>query len=207
MLIPRVASVVTSHASKTRGAYALNGVLIERTATGPRVVAGDGHRLIAVTWTEPDAAEYPEKPVDLAPRSTTRTIIPTKDFEAACKAAPKSHRPILNVVALEESSVNGTVRLFSTDLDADRDVTVRTVEGEYPDVDQVIPPAGRAKVTRVAFNPSYMIETCKALLAVSDRGNVAVTLEIDGPDRPMKLTAKNADGVEAVAVIMPMSLD
>ena len=214
MLIHKSAAAVVSHTARERSQYALNAVCISRDGNGnPCAVASDGRRLIKVTWpdqpAETTASEYPALavPFDHAHVEGFKVLIPPDALTAAAKATPKRPvRPILEGIVLEESSANGTVRIATTDLDTERDIKVRTIEGEYPDFEQVIPPPG---VFRIGVNPDFLIDACKALKTITSAHTQAVTFsfEASGPDRAMTLSASSGDGVEAIVVIMPMSID
>lgn len=213
MLIPQFVASIVKSAARERSHYALNSVLLAREADGaPVAVASDGRQLVKVTWSDKGLGpEYPQRvPLDMSEVPGFRVMVPPDALTAAIKSTPKrpSH-PILEATVVEESSANGTVRFVTTDLDTDRDVKVRTVEGEYPDYQAVIPPTTRDGENVIGVDPDRLAALCKILsdgACSSHTRTVRLRVPKD-PTHPIVLEASTPEKGSAVAVLMPMSLD
>ncbi len=118
-------------AAKDVGRYALNGVLVELGRGIVRFVATDGRRLALAV-----------RPLPGATGDRLRAIVPVKGLQECLKGSEGT----TNVhVAIAEGSI-----VFSSDCSV---VTVKPVEGDFPDFEAVIPVdyTGRLTVHRMAL--------------------------------------------------------
>jgi hypothetical protein len=83
-------------------------------------------------------------------------------------------------------------------------VTSRTVEGHYPDYQQIIPKdeIGDEGTITIALNPSLLLRLAKAMGASGKRSGVAITVRHVG--NAMIVRPINGDVPKAFGVIMPM---
>jgi hypothetical protein len=203
MLIRKASFKVAAVASCDAVRPNLNGVHVMPNGT---CEATDGHCLVRVhTPTRGDSSEYPcPFPGWKAPTVPVEGfIVPTADAKAAAKLPPrKSCLPMLTENVLLES-LNGRAKLTATDLDRWTAVEPRPIEGPYPLCDCVIPKAddmGQA----VEFNPRLLAKTLLTLadaLDLSDLSGVVLRL---GKHGAMRLDARNDNGGQGTALIMPM---
>ena len=88
MLVPKSAFAARKIADRASSRYALGGIEFSRDGSGkPFATATDGRCLVALTWHEADAANYPAPAgIDAAPRENGAAFILPY---AACVAAAK----------------------------------------------------------------------------------------------------------------------
>lgn len=213
MLIP--SKIFTAGISKLcdteASRYALGGVKIERDSEGrPHIVATDGRKLIECTWAEPDASDYPAGWA-LDHVSEYEAIIPKKNWEEAGKLPPvRTPKAILRYVVLEEPTTNGTVTLGATDLETDRRVTARQIEGRFPRWGDVFPHQQPHEQTTIAMDAGYVAEVCAILGKLADNGDGVPKIEINVPHDPsgaVVFRGRDAEGLRVQAVVMPIACE
>lgn len=97
--------------------------------------------------------------------------------------------------------------LFGEDLNPEASAVLRTLPGEFPNVDSVIPHVGRdtERYVRVTVNPQYLIDAAKALQSLCTTNRMkAIELHVPfDSSRPMVLTGQHpVNGTRAAVVIM-----
>jgi len=120
---------ITAFSSKEKSRYLLQSVHYNQEKKC--VEATDARIFVRVPVVESD--EFPPVGSDQVP---VDTIIPADSFAEALANIDKSSIPALEYAKLES---NGKVILTTTDLDTERSVTCKPLEGNYPKLDQVIP--------------------------------------------------------------------
>jgi hypothetical protein len=200
--IPRSALALASLCADQRGHSALDGVLIQADEAGWRLVTTDGRALAILrgpslpTASDLQAAGMLPSPETLA----MRAVVPVAPFRRALEALPRA-RP-RQAERKAGVMLGGDEVVFSA---GDAVFRTQPVEGRFPDHEAVLP-KGAAPVG-ICLNPHYLIELCRAAVAVS-RGGPAeglVWLLWWGSGRPVALTAQGKDGVALDALLMPIS--
>lgn len=215
MLVPKSVFAVRKIADRDSSRYALGGIRFERDEkTGaPLAVACDGRRLVAVTWNEDNADEYPAAPGLVAGKreGAQPFILPYAACDAASKIKIKTPKPILeNIVLQEPLADENTVKIFATDCDNQHNTTARQLDGRFPRWRDVFPAYGPDDIS-IKFDARYLRDLLEALEATagSDESRaVVLTISRDdnGHEKPILLTAVSAN-VAAAAVLMPLSVD
>lgn len=194
------ANDITSFASTDSARYVLNGVHCTQDYTE----ACDGMLLIRVPYATIPAGDFP--PVKAAGPELKDCIIPSKAIVESIKNAGRnSTLPVLNMVHV---STNGDDRatLATTDLDNERTLRPKLIEGKYPDTEQVIP----------VWAPTLTISLGAELLATiaayakkhgkdgDAKGGSAINLEFKDTLSPCRFSITLEDGRKATGVLMPM---
>jgi DNA polymerase III sliding clamp (beta) subunit (PCNA family) len=216
MLIPKSLAPIAVAAATEATRFTMNGVHLTRLPNGrAQMTATDGRRVLRATWTDADAIQYPTmlaggSPLDPAGKAEKRldAIVPIPALLDALKAAAKSrHKPILAHAVLEESSVNGTVRLVATDMERVHDSKTRVLDGEYPDFSGVFP----KRLKRLGcLNPRLLGEALIAMAKIMEaEGCELPSVYVDVADKdskgnPWVFTGK-AGSIELQAVVMPIT--
>jgi hypothetical protein len=177
--------------------------------------ATDGHMLVRWTPTEKlDPKEYPiiegvnaggvdEEGNPLEPELEP-FMLPRESAEGILKALPKGRTtfPILRNVLLdtEKTNADGNAVMAVTNLETAQVFKPRKTEGQFPDLDKVIP-TGKRPAIRMGFDLHYLgilLDTLKAL-------NVRY-IQVKSYDElePIKIEAIDSDSEgEVLAVLMP----
>lgn len=170
-------------ASKDGTRYILNSVSIQ----GDVAVATDGRSLFAVKGCREDDDDQRD------------AIIP-KRLASAAWPQGKGKRgfilPMLTINPVTEGFATCTV----TNTDMDR-TTARDIEGNFPNVEKVIPDASQYK-QRVGLNVKLLLQIAKCF----GEDEIAIHFDSDGwrdgqGDKPMLITSKGRD---AFGILMPL---
>jgi hypothetical protein len=195
----KVAAVASTDACRPQ----LNGVHVTPDGT---CEATDGHCLVRVhTPTRGDVTEYPcPFPGWTAPEVPAEGfILPTADAKAAAKLPPKKGQLVMLTENVLLESLNGRAKLSATDLDRWTAVEPRPIEGPYPRCDMVIPrPEDMGEA--VEFNPRLLAKTLLTLADALDLSELTGVVLRLGKHGAMRLDAKNCNGGQGTALIMPM---
>ena len=136
-------------------------------------------------------------------------VIPLKPFLKALGNIPKSKLPILESVRLDvEAPKPGgadapTFHLTTNDLDSTITVSGRSVEGNFPNLEQIIPTA--EPTLEIAF-------AAEVLLRIAQYSNKhgacqpRIKLQFTDSESPIRFIIPLEDGQEATGVAMPMRL-
>ena len=205
---------IASFASKEASRYTLQGILVTPDAT----VATNGHYLVWVSNSlERKAEDYPQIPGFVGASDTFTPFILGRDAALAiAKVTPyKEKIPVLNHVAVAADSSQIAV----TDLERPQVFPVKSVQGQFPRYEMVVPKFEDA-VVRVSVNAEYLAQIAKQFAGfVSDDRNKKVTLsfyadkgtsddQLEGIDRnvgehSIRFDGTN-DGQGMTAVLMPI---
>lgn len=211
MLIPKTALAITAATSTDEMRYSLNAVQLTRTApTTCQAAATNGTALITCTWPDANSSDYPL--INGAPAATEKpdftTLIHRDDLNAAAKTIPKKpYTPILKNLALNETAAPNSITLTTTDLSRPTVQTVKPVDGTFPDFTKVIP---TAEPTFTIFLSAELVSATLATCAkILDNPKKSSMLKFEFTDNrsPVKITGSNSDGLQVLAVIMPMRGD
>lgn len=193
-------------ASKDACRFALCGVYVE----AGRTIATDGHCLGIVDTPKVEAIEFPDAgDVETPTAALKPAIIPTDGCKAIAKALPRrSHLPVLlNArVDVNRTNANGSVRVVSTDLETTTPVDVKKIEGEFPDVSQVLP-SGEPVLT-IGFNALLLARVLKVAGTMARGAANGVKLEFFDKKGtgPVKITCETEEGQAATFLVMPVRL-
>ena len=143
-----------SFCSEDETRYVLNGVFIESAVEGKnqtlRFVATDGRQMGKI-----------DKPISILSKET--------DFKAIV------HKNIMNIISLLCSSADGYISVRCNNimdrLEMEADsfrISLRTIEGTFPNYNQIIPQSHDASIT---FNASKLLDAMKALPMPRDSYN------------------------------------
>lgn len=123
---------VSDFASKDASRYIINSV--HYNSAKQLVEATDGRVVIRVPVTVSDEFPPVKGQVENPPVDCIIPIAPFKKGLGNAKAT--KHLPILGYSRID---ANGKVTLTTTDLDTEQAVTCKPIEGNYPNIDQVMP--------------------------------------------------------------------
>lgn len=212
MLIPKQVFKVSKLAARETSRCAIHGVHVKRLPDGKCVaVALDGRRLIKATWD--DECLRPEFPCvglgSVDPVADFSAIVSTKQWNEAEKAIPRRGKPILLNCLLDETTANGRIQMGSTDLENPRTLGGDSLEGNFPKYQDVIPDyiVGDNAV-EIGVNPLFLAEICKVVgeVATSEDSKGIRLVVPTNPNNPLVVEGRNGEGIEATAVLMPVSL-
>lgn len=132
----------------------LTGVRLEWGPFGVRTVATDRYRLAVVTWQgEPETCH----------KDTGGVLIPAADLAAFVKALPKANRytlpPSVLIKVIPEANA---VMLTAMSNDGEFTRTIRTLDGEFPKWESLIPTEFTDLPSDgIAMNPKYLADVAK----------------------------------------------
>ncbi|MDE1767363.1 MAG: hypothetical protein KGI27_13985, partial [Thaumarchaeota archaeon] len=188
-------------APKEDNRYMLSALLVEPGAT----VETDGHHLVKVTTPNhgTDFDQYPKPEGFSTIRPNKNHLLPRSAALDIAKNCPRKQSiPVLENAAMLEQP-EGQIGFVTTDLETAKPVVVKETKGQFPNYQAYIPNDG-ATLT-IGFNAQYMADLCSFMAKAGNARSHAVKMEFYGPDKPVKMTAKNPDtGQEITAVLMPM---
>lgn len=210
MLIPRNVLEVHHLTSKDEGRPNLQCVHAEREGDKPRLTATDGHRLISVTWTEPDVP-IGEAPADYGDLTKvpgfTANLLAETCAEVARIVPRAAGGEVYRHAWLEEANGGGLVRMGAGDKALSQAVQCEAKDPEiqFPEYRQVL---GSVKgAVRIGINAKYLAEVVSLVSKVSGEIGVVLSVPAD-PQQPLGIHADSSDGtVHVDAVLMPMRID
>lgn len=196
---------ITGFASTDASRFVLNGV--HYNAKKRVLEATDGRVAVRVPVCE-QAAEFP--PTKAGGETLPDAIIPTAAFKRALANVPaRTTLPVLDYVRVAGSGER--VTMTATDLDTEQAVTAKTIEGRFPDLDQVWPT--KAPTLRIALASGLLkriSEYAERHGKATDKTGVAITFEFTDATSAVRFgfELENAMGedVRAEGVLMPVRL-
>ena len=211
MLIPPRILGISKLCDPESSRYALGGVRLERDKDGtPHAVVTDGRRILAVTWQEDKAQDYPSIGLDPSPKPGFETIIPKKVCEEAAKLPPrKTGKPILANVVIDETESNGKVHLGATDLETDRKISPKSLEGKFPrwrDHFQDYQPHESTTMSVDCRMLAEILTVIQKSLLGDDQTKINLAVP-HNPRRAIIITSRDHEGVESQAVLAPCFTD
>lgn len=160
--------------SQDEARFSLNRIYHDKAAS--KIVATDGHRLVAlpVTENEHDDAGFISKDA----------------FVAARKAKPVGDAPALTIVG-EKLSIPSAAQTFDCSADG----------MTFPEYQRVLPnfAIGDRNVATITLNAKYLLEIAQALGGQNDQ--VQISFKLDEAHGPLSIVAGTDGGV---AVLMPI---
>jgi hypothetical protein len=198
LFIPRSLCALKRVAAKVEHARysATQGIRIALASGVYRAEATDGRRAMIVQGLIP--GEDPPWPgfKDL-PDDACEAIILPRDLERACKVGEdflKSRFGLFGIATMGSDVCLG----LGSEL-----VTARTVEGKFPNINQVIPK--KRPLFTFSFDPKTLAETLLAMAELLPEGDRQVQLFYYGDGQPIGFCARNIDnGIMIDALVVPI---
>ena len=141
--------------------YILNGLRIEPN----KLVATNGDCL---AWIAPNTGvsdkDFPAIPGVPDELPEVQEVVVGKDFvNQVIKAIPKAKHtmPVLGHALLNTATQNGTVEVWTTDIDTKQSHAAKVMEGKYPDYEACIPKD--EPVYETAIDLKYLTQVCQAM--------------------------------------------
>ena len=202
MLIPKKVMNVSRLANAEPTRYASDGVQVRRVDDKCVAAATDSRRLIEVTWSDKELRpEYAESSLNSEPVNGFEVVIPVNHWDEASKLSPKN-----GARAIDETTNNGKYTIGT----ADRSQT-RKIEGEcsklpYPKYESLIPEHAIGQdAAEIYVDPKLLAEVCHVLRAIAtDEKNRSIRLVVPLDSRRPLVFEANADGISALALLMPI---
>ena len=146
--------------------------------TSNHTEATNGHIAARVTMPiQVEVDDVPKQCVTLDKQHITPFIIPSSGVKSL-KTFKVKRLPSLNdtlFVDVEKTNLNGQAYFTATDLEQTSAPVITKIEGEYPDLDRVMP--SEEPTYRVGFNVDYLITLLTIAKTMSTVNNNAVTIE------------------------------
>jgi len=193
--------LVTDFASKEESRYSLTAVQIRPEAT----VATNGHYLAWVSTNRSMApADFPQvEGFEGGDKDFTPFLLETDCAKAIAKALPRKNTiPILSYAAVHKNG--GPASICVTDLQNPQVFHPKPVEGQYPDIERVVPKIEDEKFS-ICVNAAYLQDIAKAYAQFTkgDRNQI-MRIRFYGPSDSIRFDATNDDGQGMTAVLMPL---
>lgn len=212
-VIPKGVLALRHVAATERYRYpTMEGVRIERQENKLIATATDGKRLARVTLDDTFERErFPE--TGLKHGETVQgftTVLHADALEKAEKSMPRTKRDAhLQVLAIEEPTANGTVNLATTDGKTVTRTSVPSLEGDFPPVTDVIPPADKPYGTiRIGINAELLYSLALALRAAvgREKADPVVVLEIKDERSAVRVLVSQGEQ-QALGAVAPVTID
>lgn len=215
MLLESRDFAVRHAASKNETRYNLNGVHIKDVGGNcAQIQATNGHFALRITQSKdgPLDEEFPVVP-GLEKMGTVGEgfILPMSGVDQLLKTIPKASKVSMPVIAhavydqgFEDSEhSNSNVRFWTTDLETATPITMRPIDGDYPDVSAVIPDEGIDGSIQCTVNATYLRSICQA--AIEFAGPKAmISIQNCGEMDPLLFKVEAQAGGVMLGCLMPM---
>jgi DNA polymerase-3 subunit beta len=171
----------------------LTGVRLEWGPGYLRAVATDRYRLAIIEHHAEETGSAVEG----------SALVPAKEFVAYVKTLPKPTRYGLPAVVMVKPG-DGEVTFTCTSPDGEVTRTIRTLVGEFPRYDKLVPTEfGALPAEGIAMNPQYVADVAKMPVGK----NTPVRVQFTAPNRPMVWRAGSKDeGLTWKYLLMPTRL-
>lgn len=200
VLIDR-ANDVSEFASKDARRFVLNGVYMN----GKGTEATDGRVAIRVPYVAIDPVEFPQ--IANLPEERECAIVPTKAFKEAIATIPKGMAlPVLECmrVSTRKDGPNVMAQMATTDLDRSRVIEAKTVDGNYPNIDQVLAKNKDPKL-RICISAAILKQVADYTLKHCDK-NIGVQFEFQDEFCSIHFSMVLDDGRRVEGCMMPMRM-
>lgn len=169
-------------------------VLVEWDGSTVRFVSTDRYRLAQGTIVPDDS---------VVTHGTGRVLIYRKDAAELVKVLPKVPKKYGSdgTVTLSVQDHGMLSVLFIGDGMWSREF--RSVDGEFPKIQNLIPTETKEPVSVMSWNPDYMADAAKI---PHDARNVPITWMFSAPNRPMVGTYPTSNGIDWLYLLMPVRL-
>lgn len=174
--------------------------------TKDKTVATDNKVLIEVPYSQLEVEDFP--PVEVSDAFQPGVIIPAKAVKEALKTTiHKSNLPTLGCVRVA-SATKDKAALTTTDLDNERTLATKLIDGTYPNTEQLWA-ALKPPQMKVALNAKLLKKIAEYALAngkVDHKGDIAINIEIADEMSTMAFSIYLEDGRKARGLLMSMRI-
>ena len=200
MLLNKHNLSIAALASKDESRYTLQAIHVNQD----RTAVTDGH--IAVMVTLPKDEGFPCVPGFTATNGSAEPfIMDAASALAVCKSIPRrTHIPILKHACVGTNS-DGKLSVLVNDLETPQVFQPRVIEGNYPNIELVIPDSSKTTLT-IGVDAQLLMKLAKSALEFGDDGRHDVTMKLEFIDanHAIKATVSNAEtGQDWLGVLMP----
>lgn len=192
---------------KTPSRFALSAIQV----TSRETVETDGHQLIRVTVPpEMKAENFPVIPnMEPVTDEYKPFLLPAEAALAIAKYLPKKPAvPIISCAGVSAETDKGEFAVVgTTDLEFSRPFRARKPAGAFPDYTRVLPKIESAGF-RIQFDANVLSPVLKQIVSFCDNKKSAAhcILSFSDPDSSVRIDAKNSEGQELTAVVMPLRM-
>ena len=205
MLFNKNNLLVADVASKEKARPEITGVLFKKD----RTVATDSYILMEVKNPDNfnkevnDFPETPDKSKPLANFSKTGYIIPANSVKKVLSNLPvKPNLPILNNALFVQPKTPDNSNIVTTDLAKADIVSVKNIDGNFPNYKQIIPnETGRKRVT---INVEYLSRITGLISKMNLNTDKAVDIYVGGEEKPVMIKTRTKENQDVTAIIMPI---
>lgn len=203
LIHPNTATLTKLAAETSRRGLAMEAIRVQATESGYRVEATNGRFGAFVDGRNvDDPSTFPEIPaMTTAPNGATEALIPAREYEQACKSAPKK----MTVRALTGVAVSlgkDQTTLATATYDSNLIRQPRNVAGRFPSLPDVFPKDAPRVVIRI--NPTLLARLLTVAAEFSDTTTPWVDLEVRDKDVPVVIRTRNQDQ-EFSGLLMPIN--
>jgi DNA polymerase III sliding clamp (beta) subunit (PCNA family) len=173
-----------------------------------RTIATDSYCLIEIknnfNFDPADLPLLPDKSKPLVNFAKAGYMIPQKSVKKAMSNLKENKSlPILSNCWFLQPKDQATSVIVSTDLEQADSVVVRNVEGNYPDINSVMPQDDQVK-SKMVIDVKYLKRACDVLAKMSLAKNDNIELCFIANDKPLMIKAKTKEDQEVKVLIMPI---
>ena len=182
MLFNKHNFAVAKFASKGTTRPELEGVFFKADKT----VATDSFQLVEISTPKVKVEDFPAVQGKVIMRGFKPFIVSTKglkDIKFPNNGAVQS-LPILSNAGIKHIDEN-SVEFITTDLEVSNSVSVRRIQGEFPEYESIIPTGD--PVVEVIVNAQYLADMLQVLGALDSGSHVKI--KIYGKDKPLVIEA------------------
>ncbi len=206
MLVPkRILNGVIKAAATDTTRYQLCGIHLSRNGRA-RAQATDGKVLIRAEWDEDDWEQFPDMGTCPKPEDDFSVIIPSEQVKRLAKSVPKSSKPILENIAINELPSASVIQVGRTDLECSSNEKIPIVDAKFPDLDSMLGTMGPVEA-EFTVDPVRMIQLMEAIIASSGETKRTwkgvVHAKVHGKGRPISFE-HSTKGQTTTALVMPM---
>ncbi len=158
----------------------LKGVFFTSTKT----VATDSFKLVEINAPKVNAEDFPVVQGKSIMRGFKPFIVSAKGLRDIKFPKRPPHLSVLENAGIKHISEN-TVEFITTDLESSNSVSVRRIQGEFPEYESIIP-TGKP-VVEVIVNAQYLVDMLQVLGALDN--NRLVKIKLYGKEKPLVIEA------------------
>lgn len=183
--------------------YGINGVHV--TANG--VEATDGRIALRVPFSLIDSENFP--PIAGTSNERVDANIPLAPLREALKQAAKgkSSIPALNMVRFSTTAAGDKAQLATTDLDNERVINAKVIDGQFPKIDQVWPTEEPS--LSICLSAELLVKICAWSVKhgqTDSEGNTSIRFDFIDNLSCVRFSVRLEDGRDAKGVLMPMRM-
>lgn len=198
---------ISGFASQDQTRFVVNG--IHYKPTGRYIEATDGRLLIRVPVVNmPEQDETPLNRTKLPGNVADECIMPTAPFKKGLANIKAVKGLTFSAYAKLLANGDKNVTLVTTDLDVQQSVTARSIEGQYPNTDMVMPT--KEPKFKIALSPELLGKFCDYASKHGHEKESVMLVEFWDDLSPVRLSFRiddpNDTPLRAVGILMPMRM-